>query len=48
MYGRAYMGVERATFLVDATGYIRRVWRKVRVNGHVEGVLEALETTATP
>lgn len=48
MYGRAYMGVERATFLVDATGYIRRVWRKVRVDGHVEAVLEALETTSTP
>ena len=42
MYGRTFMGIERATFLIDETGAIRRIWRKVRVNGHVESVLEAV------
>ncbi len=41
MYGRSYMGIERATFLVDAEGRIHRVWRKVRVPGHAEAVLAA-------
>ena len=41
MYGRKYMGIERATFLVDATGVIRGVWHKVRVPGHVGEVLQA-------
>ncbi|MCC0016310.1 MAG: peroxiredoxin [Rhodobiaceae bacterium] len=41
MYGRKYMGVERATFLIDATGTIRGIWRKVKVAGHAETVLEA-------
>jgi peroxiredoxin Q/BCP len=41
MYGRQYMGVERATFLIDAAGKIARVWRKVKVPGHVAAVLEA-------
>jgi peroxiredoxin Q/BCP len=41
MYGRKYMGVERATFLVDRNGRIAREWRKVRVKGHVEDVLAA-------
>lgn len=41
MYGRKYMGIERATFLIDAEGKIARVWRKVKVTGHVEEVLEA-------
>ena len=41
LYGRSYMGMDRATFLVDAQGIIRRVWRKVKVPGHVEAVLEA-------
>jgi peroxiredoxin Q/BCP len=41
LYGRKYMGMERATFLVDAKGVIRRIWRKVRVPGHVEAVLAA-------
>lgn len=40
-YGRTYMGIERSTFLIDAKGVIRKVWRKVRVNGHVDDVLEA-------
>ena len=41
MYGRRYMGIERATFLVDAEGRIHRVWRKVKVPGHAEAVLAA-------
>ena len=43
MYGRKYMGVERATFLVDKAGRIARSWRKVKVPGHVEDVLAAAE-----
>lgn len=42
MYGRRYMGVERATFLIGADGRILRIWRKVRVKGHAEAVLEAV------
>jgi peroxiredoxin Q/BCP len=42
MYGRRYMGMERATFLVDKTGVIRAVWRKVKVPGHAAAVLQAL------
>lgn len=41
MYGRKYMGIDRATFLVDRDGVVKRVWRKVKVPGHVEEVLEA-------
>ena len=41
MYGRKYMGVERCTFLIDARGIVRRVWRKVKVKGHAEEVLAA-------
>ena len=41
MYGRKYMGMERATFLVDAKGVIRNIWRKVKVPGHAEAVLAA-------
>ncbi|HEY1612503.1 MAG TPA: peroxiredoxin [Rhizomicrobium sp.] len=41
LYGRRYMGMERATFLIDANGVIRQVWHKVRVAGHVEAVFEA-------
>ncbi len=43
MYGRKYMGMERATFLIDGAGKVRRVWRKVKVPGHVEEVLEAVK-----
>lgn len=43
LYGRKYMGIDRATFLVDASGVIRQVWRKVKVGGHVEEVLEAVK-----
>jgi thioredoxin-dependent peroxiredoxin len=42
MYGRKYMGVERSTFLVGPDGTIAGVWRKVKVPGHAEAVLEAL------
>jgi len=42
MYGKTYMGIERATFLVDTEGRIARIWRKVKVPGHVDEVLAAL------
>ena len=41
MYGRKYMGIERATFLVDENGVVRGLWHKVKVPGHVEAVLAA-------
>jgi len=41
MYGRRYMGVERATFLIDAKGRVARSWRKVKVSGHAAEVLAA-------
>jgi len=41
MYGRKYMGIERATFLIGADGRVAHVWRKVKIPGHVEEVLEA-------
>ena len=44
MYGKKYMGIERATFLIDSSGVIQGIWRKVKVNGHVEEVLEASRT----
>ena len=43
MYGRKYMGIERATFLIDGKGKVQKVWRKVKVAGHVEDVLEAVK-----
>ena len=42
-YGKTYMGIERATFLIDASGDVSKVWRKVKVAGHVEKVLEAVQ-----
>jgi peroxiredoxin Q/BCP len=42
MYGNKYMGIERSTFLIDAKGVIRQAWRKVKVPGHTEAVLEAV------
>ncbi|MEQ1492649.1 MAG: thioredoxin-dependent thiol peroxidase [Terricaulis sp.] len=42
LYGRKFMGIERATFLIDAKGKIAHVWRKVRVPGHVEDVLKVV------
>jgi peroxiredoxin Q/BCP len=41
MYGRKYMGIDRATFLVDRDGVVKRIWRKVKVPGHAEEVLAA-------
>ena len=40
-YGRKYLGIDRSTFLFDAKGVLRQVWRKVKVKGHAEKVLEA-------
>jgi len=42
MYGRKYMGIERSTFLIDSSGKIAKSWRKVKVPGHAEEVLEAV------
>lgn len=44
MYGRKYMGVDRSTFLIDGEGVVRRAWRKVKVPGHVDEVLEAAKS----
>ena len=44
LYGREYMGVERATFLIDGAGAVRRIWRSVKVKGHAEQVLEAAQS----
>jgi peroxiredoxin Q/BCP len=41
LYGRKYMGIDRATFLIGSDGRIARIWRKVRVPGHVQDVLAA-------
>jgi len=43
LYGRKYMGIDRATFLIDGKGVIRNVWRKVKVPGHVDEVLAAVK-----
>ena len=43
MYGKKYMGTDRSTFLVDGDGVIRKVWRKVKVPGHVDEVLSAVK-----
>jgi peroxiredoxin Q/BCP len=43
MYGRESMGVERSTFLIDKKGVLQREWRKVKVPGHVEDVLQAVK-----
>ena len=43
MYGRKSLGIERSTFLVDEAGIIRRLWRRVRVDGHVTAVLQAVD-----
>ncbi|MEM8771653.1 MAG: thioredoxin-dependent thiol peroxidase [Pseudomonadota bacterium] len=43
MYGKKYMGIERATFLIDEKGVIREVWRKVKVKDHAEAVLAAVK-----
>ncbi|NVJ68437.1 MAG: peroxiredoxin [Gammaproteobacteria bacterium] len=43
LYGREYMGIERSTFLIDAAGKLRQEWRKVKVKGHADEVLKAVE-----
>jgi peroxiredoxin Q/BCP len=43
MYGRKYMGIDRATFLIDGSGHIAAIWRKVKVKDHVAQVAEALK-----
>ena len=42
-YGREYMGIDRSTFLIDASGVVHKIWRKVKVKGHAEQVLEAVQ-----
>lgn len=44
LYGRKYMGIERATFLADADGHIMKIWPKVKVKGHAAQVLEAVKS----
>ncbi|MGY8994235.1 MAG: thioredoxin-dependent thiol peroxidase [Rhodospirillales bacterium] len=44
MYGRKYMGIDRSTFLIDATGKVHEAWRKVKVPGHAEAVLQSLRS----
>ncbi|MDE2049856.1 MAG: peroxiredoxin [Gammaproteobacteria bacterium] len=44
LYGRKYLGIERSTFLIDPKGVLRREWRKVKVPGHAEEVLEAAKS----
>lgn len=43
MYGKTYMGIERATFLIDTDGTLKNIWRKVKVPGHVDAVLSAVK-----
>lgn len=43
MYGKKYMGIDRSTFLIDAEGKLAKVWRKVKVPGHVDAVLDAVK-----
>jgi peroxiredoxin Q/BCP len=46
LYGREFMGIERTTFVIDKSGVVRRVFPKVKVNGHTEEVIEALKEIA--
>jgi len=43
LYGRQYMGIDRSTFVIDGSGVIRAVWHKVKVAGHAEAVLKAVQ-----
>ena len=43
MYGKKYFGIERSTFLVDSKGKLKKEWRKVKVKGHVEEVLNSID-----
>ena len=40
MYGKEYLGVERSTFLIDENNVITEIWRKVKVTGHIQNVLD--------
>ncbi len=44
MYGKVFMGIERSTFLIDPTGTVVKEWRKVKVPGHIQDVLETIKT----
>jgi thioredoxin-dependent peroxiredoxin len=44
MYGKNYMGMDRSTFLIDSSGKIAKVWRKVRVEGHANEVMQVAQT----
>lgn len=44
MYGKTYMGINRITFLIDGDGIVRKVWPKVKPDGHAREVLDAIET----
>ncbi len=44
MFGRKYMGIERSTFLIDKKGILRHEWRKVKVKGHAQAVLETVKS----
>ncbi len=44
MYGKKFMGIERSTFLIDEQGVVRKIWRKVKVPGHVSEVLAAVKS----
>nr|WP_025829576.1 thioredoxin-dependent thiol peroxidase [Acetobacter persici] len=46
LYGKTYMGIDRTTFLIGADGKIARIWKKVKVPGHVDAVLEAAKNLA--
>lgn len=43
MFGKTFLGIERCTFLIDETGKIAKIWRKVKVSGHGDAVLQALQ-----
>ena len=46
MYGKKYMGIERSTFLIDEKGKLVKEWRKVKIPGHVEEVLESISSSS--
>lgn len=43
MYGRKYMGIERSTFIIDEEGILKKIFRKVKISGHIEQVIESLK-----
>ena len=47
LYGREFIGIERSTFLIDPEGVVRALWRKVKVPGHAQAVLDALKAAQT-